>query len=86
MEARRPWGGGEEGERGVKPFSEPADAVFQVTSCFEFRVSDCYNGNIRESMAKQGAQVLGEAAEGIVAALEKVVSFLGCGEPVGEVD
>ena len=54
---------------GRRPFSEPAHAFFQIASCLELGIGYRCDGDVGERMAKEGAQVLGEATEGVFTAL-----------------
>lgn len=54
-----------------RPFSESADAIFQVAAGLELWVGDCSDRDVGEGMAEEGAQVFGEGAESVVTALAR---------------
>ena len=52
-----------------EPFSKSSHASFQISASFELRIRHRLDRNFGEGMADQGADVLWECAERVIAAL-----------------
>ena len=56
---------------GYAPFSKPTHAFLEIPSCFELGICHRLDRDLGQRMADQGAQMLREAAEGVIAALDE---------------
>ena len=52
-----------------KPFSKPANAIIQISSCLEFRICHRRNGDLGKRMADEGAKVLWKSTKSVIATL-----------------
>ena len=57
-----------------EPVVEARDAVFKLSLGLEFGIGNGHNIDLRQGMADESLEMLREAAEGIIAALQGCVS------------
>lgn len=60
---------GQSRQQSIEPFSEPSHAFLQVSTSFELRICHRLDRKLWEGMTDEGANVIWESAERVIAAL-----------------